>query len=132
MKYIITDDQIKRYRLDSYIVPDSLTTIAADEIRSHPLPVSELFDKQKNEIVLQILHRIGEQSEFKDAWKNLANTERNYLCGDIYNIIYSHRTQQIDAVIKELENMRDSTYNDIMGDNAKEAYKIAIALLRRD
>jgi hypothetical protein len=37
--------------------------------------------------VLNILHRIHKQPEFKEAWETMPNAERNYLTGDIYNII---------------------------------------------
>lgn len=40
-EYIITECQIKRYHLDSYIVPDDLQITAADEIRSRPAPIPE-------------------------------------------------------------------------------------------
>lgn len=40
-----------------------------------------------NKATMKVLHRIGRQPEFKDAWERLENAERDYLCGDIYNII---------------------------------------------
>ena len=36
-EYIITEEQIKRYRLENYIVPDDLKILASDETRSRPL-----------------------------------------------------------------------------------------------
>jgi hypothetical protein len=36
---------------------------------------------------MRVLERIGIQAEFSEAWKKMENAERNYLCGDIYNII---------------------------------------------
>lgn len=35
-KYIITEAQIERYRLETLIVPDDLKVTAAEEIRSQP------------------------------------------------------------------------------------------------
>ena len=38
--------------------------------------------------------------------------------------------QRIDAVIKELEHLRDGQYNDVVGHNVRYAYDYAIGLLR--
>ena len=46
-EYIITEEQIKRYRLENYIVPDDLKILASDETRSRPL-ASALEESYKN------------------------------------------------------------------------------------
>ena len=46
-------------------------------------------DHPLNYATMAILARIGKQAEFKAAWERLENAERNYICGDIYNIVKS-------------------------------------------
>ena len=46
-------------------------------------------DDPLNYVTMAILARIGKQVEFKEAWEKLENAERNYICGDIYNIVKS-------------------------------------------
>ena len=46
-------------------------------------------DNPLNYATMAILARIGKQAEFKEAWEKLENAERNYICGDIYNIVKS-------------------------------------------
>ena len=46
-------------------------------------------DHPLNYATMAILARIGKQAEFKEAWERLENAERNYICGDIYNIVKS-------------------------------------------
>jgi len=49
---------------------------------------TKTFSKTKiSEATMRVLERIGIQAEFSEAWKKMENAERNYLCGDIYNII---------------------------------------------
>jgi hypothetical protein len=56
-KYEITEAQIKRYRLESYIVPDDLKITAADEIRSRPLPAPEPeHDPRRQSIAILTSH----------------------------------------------------------------------------
>ena len=49
-------------------------------------------DDPLNYATMAILARIGKQAEFKEAWEKLENAERNYICGDIYNIVKSARS----------------------------------------
>jgi hypothetical protein len=64
-------------------------------------------DHPLNYATMAILARIGKQAEFKEAWERLENAERNYICGDIYNIVKSacsHPYQsERDKVLDELE-----------------------------
>jgi hypothetical protein len=63
-------------------------------------------DDPLNYATMAILARIGKQVEFKEAWEKLENAERNYICGDIYNIVKSacsHPYQsERDKVLDEL------------------------------
>ena len=47
--YVISEEQIKRYRLDSYIVPDDIKKLASEEIRSRPL--SEELKKERERVL---------------------------------------------------------------------------------
>ena len=40
---------------------------------------------------MMILLRISKQAEFKEVWQNLENAERNYICGDIFNLVKTAR-----------------------------------------
>jgi hypothetical protein len=44
--------------------------------------------------VLEIMKRIGNQHDLKEAWEHMPNAERNYIAGDLYNIIASHSQQE--------------------------------------
>jgi hypothetical protein len=54
-----------------------------------------ITEKQISSATLLILKRIGEQPEFKKDYESLLNAERNYLCGDIYNIIQSNCSRPV-------------------------------------
>jgi hypothetical protein len=65
-------------------------------------------------ITMDILKRFGEQPEFKEAWKNLPNAERNYLCGDIYNIVARSRPvhQQQEQAVRDLDKLVKWLYSE--------------------
>ena len=48
----------------------------------HPQP--------ERDLIVALFRRIGEQSEFKEAFEKLPNAERSIMAGDFYNIITSH------------------------------------------
>lgn len=53
----------------------------------HAAEVEQTRRDPISKATLDILKRVGNQSEFSESWKSLPNAERSYLAGDIYNII---------------------------------------------
>jgi len=81
-------------------------------------------DNPLNYATMAILARIGKQAEFKEAWEKLENAERNYICGDIYNIVKSacSHPYQSERDIDEWCKVHSEVIKDIQTSAYREGY----------
>jgi hypothetical protein len=78
-------------------------------------PQVENGNKKSEDIVLEIIRRIQKQPELENSWNGMANAEKNYFVGDIFNLVNSNNPQAERELwcgncgFKESETCNDET-----------------------